>query len=962
MTDVDRAQARFEPGDAVRFAARSGPGKTGTIEKLNPKRARVRCEDGTWSVPYRLLERVDGSRAEGNGREERLHEVARQARALMDEHGLEAWAFRFSAAESRLGECREREKVIRLSRRHAVNGDPREVRDTILHEIAHALAGAAARHGPAWKAVAKRLGATPKARAEESEESRAGRQAAKARFRAGMAVRFQARGGRVCTGAIVRMNPKRARVDCGGAVYLVPYPALEPAGPPDPAEMAGAAREPDAGRSRRRGGRGRPQDDGHHHPPGGAEGEEAFDWRAAFQRVNEAFAAVEAALGEADLPSGEERPHRDRRPESASIGSRAGRSEPAAASASGAKARPGAGRAVPIPRKLRDQLALCASSPDRILFLDVETTGLSHFYDEITLVGWTFAGAAKTLVKGQDPGPLIEDAARAKALITFNGIRFDTKFLAKELPAAALPEAHVDLMYLCRRLGLKGGQKAIEKELNIRVRDGLADVDGAAAVLLWHRYLRGDAAALRKLIHYNRADIAAMGAILDLVVPCFALHPDLFLDDPRFRDWSAPEGWRDLSPVLSAVARPTGGGGPPPPRFEGLFGGTPAAGSRVVGIDLTGSEARGSGWCLLDGSKAEIAVLHTDEDILERTVRARPALVSIDSPLCLPRGRISVDDSDPGRREFGIMRESERVLKRRGVNVYPCLIRSMQKLTARGIRLAETLRGQGVPVIESYPGAAQDIMRIPRKGAGPEWLKRGLTDFGVSGAYETGDVTHDELDAITAALVGTFHLAGMTEALGTDEEPPLIIPRLGPGRPPVVIGVSGPIAAGKTTLARTLERRGFAYTRFSLVLDDLLAERGQPRDRLRRQELGNEINASGRQRWLSARTVARVADADRIVIDGLRFPDDHAFLVERFGASFRHVFIDAGADLRRSRYGGGEGGAGGDTAFDNASGAVVERRVDELRSLAHEVFANQGDLPAIERRAAQLAARTRTRQ
>ncbi len=935
VTDVDRAQARFEPGDAVRFAARGGPGKTGTIEKLNPKRAKVRCEDGTWSVPYRLLERVDGSCADG--REERLHEVARQARALMDEHGLEAWTFRFSAAESRLGECREREKVIRLSRRHAVNGDPREVRDTILHEIAHALAGAAARHGPAWKAVAKRLGATPKARAEESEESRANRQAAKAKFRAGMEVRFRARGGRVRTGAIVRMNPRRARVDCGGAVYLVPYPALEPVGPPD---SAGAARAPEAGRSGHRGrhggpGRGGRPQAGYSHPPGAG----------------------------ADLPSGEERPHGDQRPGSAAIASHAGRAgrsgEPAAAAASGAKVRPRAGRAVPIPKKLRDQLALCASSPERILFLDVETTGLSHFYDEITLVGWTFGGAAKTLVKGQDPAPLLEDAARAKALITFNGIRFDTKFVAKEFPALTLPEAHVDLMYLCRRLGLKGGQKAIEKELNVHVRDGLADVDGAAAVLLWHRYLRGDAAALRKLVYYNRADIAAMGAILDLVVPCLALHPDLFLHDPRFRDWSAPDGWRDLSPVLSAVARPTGGG--PPPRFEGLFAATPAAEARVVGIDLTGSEARGSGWCLLDGSKAEVAVLHTDEDILDRTMRAGPALVSIDSPLCLPRGRVSVDDSDPGRHEFGIMRESERVLKRRGVNVYPCLIRSMQKLTARGIRLAETLRGQGVPVIESYPGAAQDIMRIPRKGAGPAWLKRGLTDFGVSGAYETGDVTHDELDAITAALVGTFHLAGMTEALGTDEEPPLIIPRLGPGRPVIAVGVSGPIAAGKTTLARALERRGFAYTRFSLVLDDLLVERGLPRDRLHRQEIGNEINASGRQRWLSARTVARVADADQIVIDGLRFPDDHAFLVERFGASFRHVFIDAGADLRRARYEGGDGGAGGDTAFEEASGALVERRVDELRSLAHEVFVNQSDLPAVERRADQLAARVGTR-
>ena len=602
----------------------------------------------------------------------------------------------------------------------------------------------------------------------------------------------------------------------------------------------------------------------------------------------------------------------------------------------------------PIPPKLQNQLALCTSFPAQVLFLDIETTGLSHFYDEITVIGWTFGGAAKTLVKGQDPSPLLEDAARAKVLVTFNGIRFDTKFIAKEIPEIAFPETHIDLMYLCRRLGLKGGQKAIEKTLDIRFRDDIGDVDGAAAVILWHRYMRGDLAALRKLVRYNRADIAAMGAILDLTIPRFLFHPDMFLEEASFQDWSAPRGWRSLPDTLSTLPRPRGS----PPRFEDLFGAASAARARIVGIDLAGSEARATGWCLLDGSKAETAVLLTDRELLERTLGSSPDLVSIDSPLCLPHGRTSVGDDDPGREEFGIMRESERELKRRGVNVYPCLIRSMQKLTARGMRLAGSLRERGVPVIESYPGAAQDIMRIPRKGAGAEWLKRGLRDFGVSGEYEERNVTHDELDAITSALVGTFHLAGMSEALGTEDEPPLIIPRLRKDRAAAAIGISGPIAAGKTTLARALERRGFAYTRFSLVIDDLLAERGRPRDRLNRQELGNEINASGRQRWLSARTVARVASAGRVVIDGLRFPDDHAFMVEHFGVGFRHVFIDAGADLRRSRYEAGDGGV----SFRQASSAPVERRVGELRSLAHEVFVNEADRSAIDRKANQLLA------
>lgn len=40
-------------------------------------------------------------------------------------------------------------------------GEPAAVRDTILHEIAHALAGHAAGHGPVWKGVCRRIGARP---------------------------------------------------------------------------------------------------------------------------------------------------------------------------------------------------------------------------------------------------------------------------------------------------------------------------------------------------------------------------------------------------------------------------------------------------------------------------------------------------------------------------------------------------------------------------------------------------------------------------------------------------------------------------------------------------------------------------------------------------------------------------------------------------------------------------------
>lgn len=614
-----------------------------------------------------------------------------------------------------------------------------------------------------------------------------------------------------------------------------------------------------------------------------------------------------------------------------------------------ARTPPGA-RRPNLPPRLKEQLDLCSQHPERVLFLDIETTGLSHHYDEITVIGWSIGGKASTMVKGDSHRRLREDAKHALALVTFNGIRFDQRFIRQEFPDVEFPVHHIDLMYLCRRVGLTGGQKAIEQELGLDLRGEIAEVDGFAAVLLWHQYLRGDVDSLETLVRYNRADIAAMGAIFDHVMDRFQIEPDLFLQRSAFREWAAPSGWMEIPPLQSARAELSSA-----PTFDQLLGGSPAESVRVVGIDLTGSEARGSGWCLLEGKKASFETVFTDADLLELTLSSKPDLVSIDSPLCLPSGRVSVEDSDPGRARFGIMRECERELKRRGVNVYPCLLPSMQKLTARGIRLATSLRRLGVPVIESYPGAAQDIMRIPRKGAGIEWLRLGLADFGVIG--DLNAASHDELDAITSALVGSFHWSGLVEAMGTSEESPLIIPKLDGKAHPIIIGISGPIAAGKTTLSRAFEELGFAYTRFSLVIDEELESRGQPLDRHHRQALGDDINKTGRQRWLAERTLSRIGSAPAIVVDGLRFPEDHAFLAERAGGSYVHVFVDADGSKRRERY--AMRAADGD--FDSASASEVESQVESMRSLADFVLPNVGSKDDINSFAVSLAGEMRTK-
>ncbi len=223
---AEDAQVFFEVGDRVRFGTTGSVTLTGTIEKLNPTRARVRSGAGVWAVPYAGLDHHCGSTAaERRRRAARLNEVAARARELMDRHGLAEWALRFNGARRKLGECRPRRKLILLSRSHAVHASSVQVTDTILHEIAHALAGPAAKHGPAWKAIARRLGAAPKSCAPESDEARLRRKAARASFRVGDAVRFVARG-KHRSGTIVRMNPKRARVQCGDATWSVPYTRL----------------------------------------------------------------------------------------------------------------------------------------------------------------------------------------------------------------------------------------------------------------------------------------------------------------------------------------------------------------------------------------------------------------------------------------------------------------------------------------------------------------------------------------------------------------------------------------------------------------------------------------------------------------------------------------------------------------------------------------------------------------
>ena len=97
-----------------------------------------------------------------------LREVEQIAQQELQKHGLHDWTFGWAQTRRRLGVCKFRAKRIEIAEYYAAQNSREKVLDTLMHEIAHALAGPKAGHGPKWKAIAVQLGARPAA--YDSEE------------------------------------------------------------------------------------------------------------------------------------------------------------------------------------------------------------------------------------------------------------------------------------------------------------------------------------------------------------------------------------------------------------------------------------------------------------------------------------------------------------------------------------------------------------------------------------------------------------------------------------------------------------------------------------------------------------------------------------------------------------------------------------------------------------------------
>lgn len=90
----------------------------------------------------------------------RLVEIETLARKLMKKHGVAHFKFEFYRGRGgTLGLCTR--DTIKLSIQHCLEDYDIEIKDTILHEIAHAIVGIENMHNKVWKEKAKELGARP---------------------------------------------------------------------------------------------------------------------------------------------------------------------------------------------------------------------------------------------------------------------------------------------------------------------------------------------------------------------------------------------------------------------------------------------------------------------------------------------------------------------------------------------------------------------------------------------------------------------------------------------------------------------------------------------------------------------------------------------------------------------------------------------------------------------------------
>jgi len=155
---------------------------------------------------------------------------------------------------------------------------------------------------------------------------------------------------------------------------------------------------------------------------------------------------------------------------------------------------------------------------EEAVFLDIETTGLDHRRNDITVIGLFDGISTKTMIKNinLDYDALRNELKDYKMIVTFNGSSFDVPFINKKYPDTLPNVPNFDVKVAASRIGLKGGLKEIERKLSISRGDLVSRLCGGDAITLWKMYkATGDEHYLNLLVEYNEEDIINLKKIAE---------------------------------------------------------------------------------------------------------------------------------------------------------------------------------------------------------------------------------------------------------------------------------------------------------------------------------------------------------------------------------------------------------------------------------------------------------------
>lgn len=195
----------------------------------------------------------------------------------------------------------------------------------------------------------------------------------------------------------------------------------------------------------------------------------------------------------------------------------------------------------------REHWRLYPSFAEEAVYLDIETDGAEG--GRPTVVSLLDARGLHVHLRGRNMESLPAALGRSRMWVTFNGRCFDLPVLRAHFPGLPRPAVHLDLRFLCRRVGLRGGLKSVEEAVGVARPPHLRGTSGCDAVLLWRAWTStGEIEPLRFLVEYNLYDAFQLRSVAACAYN--RAVEQLAFDAERIPRWERGEVLYDVSRIL----------------------------------------------------------------------------------------------------------------------------------------------------------------------------------------------------------------------------------------------------------------------------------------------------------------------------------------------------------------------------------------------------------------------------